>query len=246
MAEELANRDPRASQTIRNDKFFEGNESYTVIVTKDTLGADDAYITQFIPTGYQTIKGYDPATAHRGNTLEVHDGIAYRYAETLLIYAEAKAELGSITQDDLDRSINQLRDRVGMPHLTTSVNFTDPNWPDYGYTLSPLLQEIRRERRVELAGEGFRFADICRWKAGQILNNVMTYVGKKISVKASQAKDGLRANNGCVIIYGNYTNADLSYQAGKSRTWDDKMYLYPIPTGELQRNENLLPQNPGW
>ena len=246
MAEELANRDPRASQTIRNDKFFEGNESYTVIVTKDTLGADDAYITQFIPTGYQTIKGYDPATAHRGNTLEVHDGIAYRYAETLLIYAEAKAELGSITQDDLDRSINQLRDRVGMPHLTTSVNFTDPNWPDYGYTLSPLLQEIRRERRVELAGEGFRFADICRWKAGQILNNVMTYVGKKISVKASQAKDGLRANNGCVIIYGNYTNADLSYQEGKSRTWDDKMYLYPIPTGELQRNPQLEPQNPGW
>ena len=246
MAEELANRDPRASQTIRNDKFFEGNESYTVIVTKDTLGADDAYITQFIPTGYQTIKGYDPATAHRGNTLEVHDGIAYRYAETLLIYAEAKAELGSITQDDLDRSINQLRDRVGMPHLTTSVNFTDPNWPDYGYTLSPLLQEIRRERRVELAGEGFRFADICRWKAGQILNNVMTYVGKKISVKASQAKDGLRANNGCVIIYGNYTNADLSYQAGKSRTWNDKMYLYPIPTGELQRNPQLEPQNPGW
>lgn len=246
MAEELANRDPRASQTIRNDKFFEGNENYTVIVTKDTLGADDAYITQFIPTGYQTIKGYDPATAHRGNTLEVHDGIAYRYAETLLIYAEAKAELGSITQDDLDRSINQLRDRVGMPHLTTSVNFTDPNWPDYGYTLSPLLQEIRRERRVELAGEGFRFADICRWKAGQILNNVMTYVGKKISVKASQAKDGLRANNGCVIIYGNYTNADLSYQAGKSRTWDDKMYLYPIPTGELQRNPQLEPQNPGW
>ena len=246
MAEELANRDPRASQTIRNDKFFEGNESYTVIVTKDTLGADDAYITQFIPTGYQTIKGYDPATAHRGNTLEVHDGIAYRYAETLLIYAEAKAELGSITQDDLDRSINQLRDRVGMPHLTTSVNFTDPNWPDYGYTLSPLLQEIRRERRVELAGEGFRFADICRWKAGQILNNVMTYVGKKISVKASQAKDGLRANNGCVIIYGNYTNADLSYQEGKSRTWNDKMYLYPIPTGELQRNPQLEPQNPGW
>lgn len=246
MAEELANRDPRASQTIRNDKFFEGNESYTVIVTEDTLGADDAYITQFIPTGYQTIKGYDPATAHRGNTLEVHDGIAYRYAETLLIYAEAKAELGSITQDDLDRSINQLRDRVGMPHLTTSVNFTDPNWPDYGYTLSPLLQEIRRERRVELAGEGFRFADICRWKAGQILNNVMTYVGKKISVKASQAKDGLRANNGCVIIYGNYTNADLSYQEGKSRTWNDKMYLYPIPTGELQRNPQLEPQNPGW
>lgn len=247
MAEELANRDPRATQTIRNDAFFAGNSSYTVIVTKpDSIGSDDAYITQFVPTGYQTIKGYDPATAHLGNTLETHDGIAYRYAETLLIYAEAKAELGTITQDDLDRSVNVLRDRVGMPHLTTSVNFNDPNWPNYGYTLSPLLQEIRRERRVELAGEGFRFADICRWKAGQILNNVMTYVGKKITAGSSIAADGLRSTQGYVIIYGNYTNKDLSYQAGKSRTWNDKLYLYPIPTGELQRNPQLLPQNPGW
>ena len=48
------------------------------------------------------------------------------------------------------------------------------------------------------------------------------------------------------IIYTNYTNPDCSYEAGKSRTWNDKMYLYPIPTGELQRNPNLLPQNPGW
>ncbi|MCS2662888.1 RagB/SusD family nutrient uptake outer membrane protein [Phocaeicola vulgatus] len=48
------------------------------------------------------------------------------------------------------------------------------------------------------------------------------------------------------MVYPNYTNPDLSYQAGKSRTWEDKMYLYPIPTGELQRNPQLLPQNPGW
>ena len=104
------------------------------------------------------------------------------------------------------------------------------------------------EQHLDFDGAGYMMsmAGLILGAAGQILNNVMTYVGKKISVKASQAKDGLRANNGCVIIYGNYTNADLSYQEGKSRTWDDKMYLYPIPTGELQRNENLLPQNPGW
>ena len=47
-------------------------------------------------------------------------------------------------------------------------------------------------------------------------------------------------------LYIPTTNPDLSYQAGKSRTWEDKMYLYPIPTGELQRNPQLLPQNPGW
>lgn len=240
LAQELANRDPRAAQLIRNDEFFAGNASYTAV------GSDDAYVTQYCPTGYQSIKGYNPATAHEGYNKEDADGIAYRYAETLLINAEAKAELGTITQPDLDKTINELRDRVGMPHLKLTVEFTDPNWPDYGYTLSPLLQEIRRERRIELAGEGFRFDDICRWKAGKIVNNVMTYVGKKISATSSMAGNGLRADDGYVIVYPNYTQKDLVYVAGKSRTWNDKMYLYPIPSGELQRNPNLLPQNPGW
>lgn len=240
LVQELANRDPRAAQLIRNDEFFAGNASYTPV------GGDDAYVTQFCPTGYQSIKGYNPVTAHKGFNVEYADGIAYRYAETLLINAEAKAELGTITQPDLDKTINELRDRVGMKHLTLTVGFTDPNWPDYGYTLSPLLQEIRRERRIELAGEGFRFDDICRWKAGKIVNNVMTYVGKKISATSSMAENGLRADAGYVIVYPNYTQKDLLYVPGKSRTWNDKMYLYPIPSGELQRNPNLLPQNPGW
>ena len=66
-----------------------------------------------------------------------------------------------------------------MPHLTVNVGFTDPKWPDWGYSLSPVLQEIRRERCIELAGEGFRFNDLKRWKAGKLLNNVLTYVGKE-------------------------------------------------------------------
>ena len=102
------------------------------------------------------------------------------------------------------------------------------------HSLSPVLQEIRRERCIELAGEGFRFNDLKRWKAGKLLNNVLTYVGKR------------KPDGNLAIVYPNYTNPDLSYQAGKSRTWEDKMYLYPIPTGELQRNPQLLPQNPGW
>lgn len=226
IAEEMAGRDPRFSQLIKNDAYLTDEE-------KEKANYDDNYVDKFHLTGYHTIKGYIP-NLPSGYYVEFTDGIAYRYAETLLINAEAKAELKTLTQDDLDKTINKLRDRAGMPHLKMTVGFTDPNWPDYGYTLSPVLQEIRRERRVELAGEGFRFDDLCRWKAGHLLDNVMTYVGKKLS------------NGKYAIVYPNYTNDDLSYQEGKSRKWDDKMYLYPIATGELQRNPQLLPQNPGW
>ena len=225
--EETAGRDLRFSQLIKNDAYLTEED-----MAKENY--DDAYVDNFHLTGYHTIKGFNPNLETSGYYVEYSDGIAYRYAETLLINAEAKAELGILTQADLDKTVNVLRDRVAMKHLTVEVGFTDPNWPDYGYSLSPVLQEIRRERRVELAGEGFRFDDICRWKAGRLLNNVQTYVGKKLST-------GKQA-----IVYPNYTNEDLSYQAGKSRTWEDKMYLYPIPTGELQRNPQLLPQNPGW
>ena len=177
------------------------------------------------------------AFGHLGYTLETADGIAYRYAETLLINAEAKAELGTINQSDLDKTINVLRDRVGMPHLMMEVGFTDPNWPDYGYDLSPLLQEIRRERRIELAGEGFRWNDICRWKAGKLFENPMTYVGKKVTT-------GTRTDEGYAIVYPDYTNPDLSI-GGNSRKWEDQRYLLPIPTNELQLNP-ALEQNPGW
>ena len=233
IAEEFANRDPRLKQMVLNNEFFEGNSAFQGHEVAD----DNAYVNTFCTTGYQTIKGYDPATGHLGYTLETADGIAYRYAETLLINAEAKAELGTINQSDLDKTINVLRDRVGMPHLMMEVGFTDPNWPDYGYNLSPLLQEIRRERRIELAGEGFRWNDICRWKAGKLFENPMTYVGKKVTT-------GTRTDEGYAIVYPDYTNPDLSI-GGNSRKWEDQRYLLPIPTNELQLNP-ALEQNPGW
>ena len=233
IAEEFANRDPRLKQMVLNNEFFEGNSAFV----GHEVASDDAYVNTFCTTGYQTIKGYDPATGHLGFTLETADGIAYRYAETLLINAEAKAELGTINQSDLDRTINVLRDRVGMPHLMMEVGFTDPNWPDYGYDLSPLLQEIRRERRIELAGEGFRWNDICRWKAGKLFENPMTYVGKKVTT-------GTRTDEGYAIVYPDYTNPDLSI-GDNSRKWEDERYLLPIPTNELQLNP-ALEQNPGW
>ena len=230
---EFVNRDPRLRQMVLNNEFFADNASFK----GHEIDGDNNYVTTFCTTGYQTIKGYDPATGHSGYALETADGIAYRYAETLLINAEAKAELKTISQEDLDKTINVLRDRVGMPHLTVEVGFTDPDWPDYGYELSDLLQEIRRERRIELAGEGFRWNDICRWKAGTLLENPMTYVGKKVTT-------GTRADAGYVIVYPDYTYSDLSIGTN-SRQWDDKMYLLPIPTNELQLNP-ALEQNPGW
>ena len=232
-ANPCANRDPRLKQMVLNNEFFEGNSAFV----GHEVASDDAYVNTYCTTGYQTIKGYDPSTGHSGYMLETADGIAYRYAETLLINAEAKAELGDIDQTDLDNTINVLRDRVGMPHLTLDVGFTDPDWPDYGTDISPLLQEIRRERRIELAGEGFRWNDLCRWKAGELLENPMTYVGKKVTT-------GTRADEGYAIVYSSYTNSDLSIGAN-SRQWDDKMYLLPIPTNELQLNPELE-QNPGW
>ena len=240
LAEELANRDPRARQMIMNDEFgTETDPAYSPV------GNDDAYIRQWCQTGYTNFKYVSQTQFNTGNAMQTYDGIAYRYAETLLINAEAKAELGTITQSDLDRTINKLRDRVDMPHLTVEVGFVDPNWPAAFGDISPLLQEIRRERSIELAGEGFRWDDICRWKAGHLLDNVMTYVGKKISADSDMAEQGLRSAEGYYIVYPNYTNADLSYESGKSRTWDDKLYLEPIPLGEIQRNP-ALEQNPGW
>lgn len=231
MRQESANRDPRFKQTILTNDFpsnisYEGDTTFI----KD----EEEFISRYCYTGYKSIKYWIPtAKAFEANS-NTYDGIAYRYAETLLILAEAKAELGTLTQTDLDKTINVLRDRVGMPHLLLNVGFTDTKWPKWGYELSPILQEIRRERRVELAGEGLRWTDILRWKAGNLLNNVMTYVGKKT--------DGVHY----AIVYPNYTNEDCQYVDGKSRKWVDRLYLNPLPTGELQRNPQLLPQNPGW
>jgi hypothetical protein len=95
-----------------------------------------------------------------------------RYAEVLLTYAEAGAELGELTEQDLASTINKLRHRVGVVDMTLDVE-TDPViascFPDVS---SPVILEIRRERRVELALEGLRMADLMHWKAGKLLEEV--------------------------------------------------------------------------
>ncbi len=159
--QEFQNRDPRMSQTFVYPGWVRRNEPAP-------------YIPEFNRnfTGYFQTKGYNNSST---NDNQGNDLIVMRYAETLLIYAEAQAELGVLTQSDLDISINKLRARVGMPDLNmVSANADiDPviesNYPNVSGTNKGVIYEIRRERRSELALESFRLYDIHRWYAGKVL-----------------------------------------------------------------------------
>src|SRR5690606_16871709 len=107
------------------------------------------------------------------------DVIVFRYAEALLILAEAKAELGTISQADLDNTINKLRDRVAMPYLNmASANanpdpFLEAMYPNVSQSFKGVILEIRRERRIEMFNEGLRWDDLMRWKEGEKIEQPM-------------------------------------------------------------------------
>jgi len=127
-------------------------------------------------TGYHQYKGYINTTSE--NTIYNVDYPAYRFAETLLIYAEAKAELGTLTQQDLNESVNGLRDRVDMPHLDMAAANAAPDprleakYPNVTGANKGVILEIRREKRVEFAMEGYRMDDLMRWDAGKVLEEI--------------------------------------------------------------------------
>jgi len=160
--EEFENRDNRLYQSYaypgyvldRVDTYTTGNGIYIQRLTKNF-------------SGYHQNKGMvntvDPIQIN-----EV-DYPVLRYAETLLIYAEAKAELDELTQSDLDISINLLRDRAGMPSMTINPTTESLQQARFPNVSNSNILEIRRERRVEMAFEGFRFDDLMRWKAGKLL-----------------------------------------------------------------------------
>ena len=233
-AKECEGRDPRYTQTIATPGF---------IMTLPDLAVNlPAIGTSRTSTGYWNIKGRSSDLAQFNADKSDLDLFIFRYAEVLLNYAEAKYELtGSLTIAELDKSINLIRDRVGMPHLTTTPD-ADPNAVNYGYTAAPLLYEIRRERRIELVGEGFRFNDIIRWKAGKLIEGVKTIRGMKLTDELrSQYADPSSLNNIAVdddyyiIVYPSIAT---------TRKWNDKSYLYPLPTDEKDRCH--YEQNPGW
>ncbi len=166
--DEMQNRDPRLTQTTAGPDFRVNGETKNEPVN-----------LTITTTGYRLIKAL-PDRAQWATSAGYFDIILFRYAEALLIYAEARAELGEITQDDLNLTINKLRARVNMPNL--SLEQANANPDPYLEAMYPkvtqgafkgVILEIRRERRAELFNEGFRWDDLMRWKEGQKVTQPM-------------------------------------------------------------------------
>jgi hypothetical protein len=241
LAHVVKNRDPRLQQTI----FTPG-----MVITSNRSNAPDVIFTKpdfansaNVPTGYELLKGnISDASQQVENSTQAL--IYFRYAEVLLNFAEAKAELGTLTQADADKSINKLRSRVNMPYLNIGNIVSDPAWifPE----LSPVINEIRRERRVELACEGFRHDDIFRWGAAKALLAGWQPKGAKLkqwatlfpaSVLNKYPVDG----NGYIVPFGNVPAMTGGYKFN-----DKRDYLSPLPSDQLVLNPALGGNNPGW
>ena len=160
--QETKGRDKRLQQTIRTP-------GYTRVNGGTRVAAPPAFTYTY--TGYQPIKwSVDDVTIDGGNNSTNAVSI-FRYAEVLLNYAEAKAELGTITNDDWAKTIGALRSRAGITGgLTTLPTTVDPYLKNtyFPNISNPVILEIRRERGIELALEGFRFYDLIRWKRGEL------------------------------------------------------------------------------
>lgn len=210
-------RDPRMDAT-----FFKKGDAYRGTQKVFTVPDLSFQRTGFANRRYQNIEDWQ-------NQNSYIDRAVIKYSEVLLNYAEATYELNeSISDEDLDISINKLRDRasVSMPHLTNT--FVNKNNLE-------MQKEIRRERRVELALEGFRYWDIIRWKTAEdilpkpVLGNKLfdDFVVDPSSVKLDE-------HNNIILQKSSFRN----FEANKD-------YLFPFPTDQLGLNP-ALKQNPGW
>ena len=261
---ETQNRDPRLAQTIRTP-------GYTRLGEKTPCAPNFL----FCMTGYHPIKYVMEPAKDTYNGSDV-DLIIFRAAEVMLNYAEAKAEAGTLTQGDLDISINKIRDRVGLPHLDLAAAnanpdpfLTDAAWGGYQNVTGAdkgVILEIRRERAVELAQEGFRYYDIIRWKEGAIFTkqyygmyfpgpgeydlnadgvpDILLYEGDAEPAGTIAAKYKIGSTD---FILSDGTSGNVNPYKELSCKWDEgRDYLYPIPTDERNLTKGALTQNPGW
>ena len=251
--EECQNRDLRLYQTVRTP-------GYMRIGGKAKLPPD----FDKAATGYHMIKwvGSTSDDAYNGS---VNAASIFRYSEVLLNYAEARAELGELTQDDLDKTVNLTRKRGGLPPMVLSNLTIDPAQQKlYPGVKSAAILEIRRERRVELVMEGLRWDDLMRWKRGPLL--AQRFKGMYFKGLGVQGLDGDGANDFAILtspparkesgitylildgsrMLSSGTSGYLIAQPNTLKTFDENRdYLYPIPTNELVNNKQLE-QNPNW
>ena len=262
--DEVKGRDKRLQQTIRTGDYKRINNG--VLEAAPPLFS-------YTFTGYQPIKWALDDMYYDTRDLNINSVSIFRYAEVLLIYAEAKAELGNMTDADWAASIGLLRKRAG---ITAGLNAKPVKIDTYLKSKyfpeinDPTLLEVRRERGIELCLEGFRFDDVVRWRRGELMTmewngmyipsldtpldlnedgkldvafyqKLPTKVAGVTYVEVSPLVSG-KANP---QLLSNVTNGELTWYNNFPRKWEDKNYLYPIPTADIITNPKLA-QNPGW
>ena len=259
--EETKNRDRRLNQTIRTP-------GYRRIQAGAQIAAPPAFTYSY--TGYHPIKWSVDDVAMDGGALNTNAVHLFRYAEVLLNYAEAKAELGQLTDADWAATVGALRARAGITGgLSTKPTVADPYLRNVYFPgiSDPSILEIRRERGIELAMEGFRFYDIVRWARGALMEmewrgiyvpqaNVNLDLDESgapdvnfmlVNVPTAQRVAGVTYISvaGTDFKLANGSSGEIVWRNDIPRKWEQKNYLYPIPEADLLTNP-ALKQNPGW
>ena len=250
------NRDPRLLQMIMHDgaKFRSSAKGAKPMCVRE-WNEDDPDKDNIVPpylssdgnsrniTGYHIRLGID-TTFVEGNGETALPII--RYAEALLDYAEAKAELDACDATVLEKTLKPLRERAGVTYVAPSA---DPYFTDFGYTLSPELQEIRRERRSELSLQGFRLDDLMRWKADKLIvgkRGKGTYLGKEsLLYKSFSPEKQVTVDERVLRNSENWLDPLSQLLPSGYQFKPERDYLLPIPPSELSLNKQLQ-QNPGW
>ena len=275
---DLANVSPMTINNVMltRDPRFEATFVDRPKVESNTL----LYACKFIDRNALTLSNPGSVAMYGSNT-NTNDAPVIRYAEVLLNWIEAKAELGAVTQEDLDKSVNLLRRR---PLDATAEAKGIKNTPDMKLAditadfdpardadVSPILWEIRRERRMEFVYEYSRLHDLRRWKKLDYMSNYSTtgmpYTDNMLGPWVDLAKDvpsyveagqiGKRAvmkEDGTVVTFDGTNAADMvgyyvPQNAQPRDVFTDRNYLAPI--GEQQINEYkmkgfTLTQTKGW
>ena len=229
-ADIFKNRDPRMNQTILTPgSAWGGQDDGDADATTNPIFNTPKWNADkkgcITGTGFYFTKYVEVAAV--GTVSQDSNDIHHiRYAEVLLTYAEARLEQGTLTQTDIDNTINKLRDRVGMKRMVIT---------ELAAAGLDLRTEIRRERRIELALEGQRYYDILRWKQGDLLAQDVKGMKKNLVESFNQQYVATIATDasGYFVV-----NTGRKFIAPKN-------YLWPIPITQLQRNP-VLGQNPGW
>ncbi len=261
LADESKNRDERFSQTVRTPGYKR--------INGDSEEAPNLAATE---TGYQLIK-YLQNSSYDGYNVSINDLPLFRAAEVYLNFAEAKAELGTLTQNDIDKSIKLLRSRASVSNLSLAEANANPDpylaSAETGYANvsgenKGVILEIRRERTVELVMENFRYWDIIRWKEGKRFEKPwcgLYFPGPGEYDLNADGKLDVCLWTGTAPT----TTAPLSFEIGKdivltegergnillhtdyTRVWrEERDYLYPVPTDDRVLTQGAITQNPGW